>query len=192
MRGEREAEIPLHRRSHQLEKEGRPLKGRKVGKLGASISSGTSLLPRWKVTYLQPRGDGILVVTRGNITPFRSNALRTTRLIHASCVEEAREFFVLSVHWKKIGFYWIISNELDDQNFRVKNTREITTHVIVRVSRLNVFAISNSLFDAITFFLFFFFTRGYSTFSTHFAFKSFLRYIGGIHARRDRLFLIRI
>ena len=89
----------------------------------------------------------------------------------------------------EIGFYWIISNELDDQNFRVKNTREITTHVIV--SRLNVFAISNSLFDAITFFLFFF-TRGYSTFSTHFAFKSFLRYIGGIHARRDRLFLIRI
>lgn len=81
---------------------------------------------------------------------------RTTRLIHASCVEEAREFFVLSVHWKKIGFYWIISNELDDQNFRVKNTREITTHVIVRVSRLNVFAISNSLFDTITFFLFFF------------------------------------
>lgn len=54
----------------------------------------------------------------------------------------------------EIGFYWIISNELDDQNFRVKNTREITTHVIV--SRLNVFAISNSLFDAITFFLFFF------------------------------------
>lgn len=158
MRGEREAEIPLHRRSHQLEKEGRPLKGRKVGKLGASISSGTSLLPRWKVTYLQPRGDGILVVTRGNITPFRSNG-RTTRLIHASCVEEAREFFILSVHWKKIGFYWIISNELDDQNFRVKNTREITTHVIVRVSRLNVFAISNSLFDAITFFLFFF-SRG--------------------------------
>lgn len=154
MRGE----IPLHRRSHQLEKEGRPLKGRKVGKLGASISSGTSLLPRWKVTYLQPRGDGILVVTRGNITPFRSNG-RTTRLIHASCVEEAREFFVLSVHWKKIGFYWIISNELDDQNFRVKNTREITTHVIVRVSRLNVFAISNSLFDAITFFLLFFSRR---------------------------------
>lgn len=157
MRGEREAEIPLHRRSHQLEKEGRPLKGRKVGKLGASISSGTSLLPRWKVTYLQPRGDGILVVTRGNITPFRSNG-RTTRLIHASCAEEAREFFVLSVHWKKIEFYWIISNELDDQNFRVKNTREITTHVIV--SRLNVFAISNSLFDAITFFLFFFFHAG--------------------------------
>lgn len=126
MRGEREAEIPLHRRSHQLEKEGRPLKGRKVGKLGASISSGTSLLPRWKVTYLQPRGDGILVVTRGNITPFRSNG-RTTRLIHASCVEEAREFFVLSVHWKKIGFYWIISNELDDQNFRVKNTWNYNT-----------------------------------------------------------------
>lgn len=54
---------------------------------------------------------------------------------------------------------FIISNELDDQNFRVKNTREITTHVIVRVSRLNVFAISNSLFDAITFFLLFFSRR---------------------------------
>lgn len=84
---------------------------------------------------------------------------RANHAIDPRIVRRGGQGILCSKRSLEIGFYWIISNELDDQNFRVKNTREITTHVIVRVSRLNVFAISNSLFDAITFFLFFF-SRG--------------------------------
>lgn len=83
---------------------------------------------------------------------------RANHAIDPRIVRRGGQGILCSKRSLEIGFYWIISNELDDQNFRVKNTREITTHVIV--SRLNVFAISNSLFDAITFFLFFFFHAG--------------------------------